>query len=192
MRNWRATNPQFVCKPSNRQLTRTCVPKPLHRGRFAYNDPMLVLRVNGQDHELAVAPETPLLYVLRNDLGLTGAKFGCGLEQCGSCTVIVGGEAVLACGIRVGDVAPREVVTVETLNGPDGLHPLAQAFLDEQAAQCAYCIPGILMEALALLAWNASPSPEEIRRQLATHLCRCGAHHRIVRAVERAAKELRS
>ena len=151
---------------------------------------MLTLHVNGEAHEVGADPETPLLYVLRNDLRLTGAKFGCGLEQCGSCTVIVGGEALLACGLRVGEVGEREVVTVESLAERDGLHPIAQAFLDEQAAQCAYCIPGILMETLALLAWNSNPSDEQIRRQLASHLCRCGAHDRIVRAVKRAAREL--
>ncbi len=147
------------------------------------------LRVNGSVRRVEVDAATPLLYVLRNDLGLRAAKFGCGLEQCGSCTVIVGGEAVMSCALPVGKVGAREVLTVEGLAEGDELHPVQRAFLAENAAQCAYCVPGILMETVALLAWNSAPAEEEIRRALSTHLCRCGAHPRILRAVRRAARE---
>ncbi|MEX2208876.1 MAG: (2Fe-2S)-binding protein [Myxococcota bacterium] len=149
------------------------------------------LRVNGRVERVDADPSTPLLYVLRNDLGLRAAKFGCGLEQCGACTVIVGGEAVMSCALAVGRVGEREVLTVEGLADGDRLHPVQQAFLDESAAQCAYCVPGILMETVALLAWSDAPDEAEIRRALDTHLCRCGAHPRILRAVRRAARALR-
>ncbi len=151
--------------------------------------PTIELRVNGRLERVEVDPATPLLYVLRNDLGLRAAKFGCGLEQCGACTVIVGGEALMSCALAVGRVGAREVLTVEGLAQGDELHPVQRAFLAENAAQCAYCVPGILMETVALLAWNSSPSEEEIRRVLQPHLCRCGAHPRILRAVRRAARE---
>ncbi len=146
------------------------------------------LRVNDRVHEVDVAPETPLLYVLRNDLGLKGAKFGCGLEQCGACTVLVGAEPVLSCGLAVGRVGDREITTVEGLGTADALHPVQQAFLDERAAQCGYCTPGLIMATAALLAWNGDPSDDDIRRALAGQLCRCGAHARVVRAVKRAAE----
>ena len=149
------------------------------------------LRVNGRVERIEVDAATPLLYVLRNDLGLRAAKFGCGLEQCGACTVILGGEAVMSCALPVGRVGEREVLTVEGLAQGDTLHPVQQAFLAESAAQCAYCVPGILMETVALLAWNDAPDEAEIRRALDTHLCRCGAHPRILRAVRRAAHALR-
>ena len=150
------------------------------------------LRVNGELQRLEVDPSTPLLYVLRNDLGLRAAKLGCGLEQCGACSVLVGGEAVLACKFPIGRVDGREVLTLEGLAAGDALHPLQRAFLEEQAAQCAYCVPGIIMAAAALLAWNDDPSDAEIRRALADNLCRCGAQPRMLRAVKRAAQELRS
>jgi len=149
------------------------------------------LRVNGARHRLDVDPTTPLLFVLRNDLGLLSPKLGCGVEQCGACTVLVGGQAVQSCGLAVGRVGEREVVTLEGLGGDGRLHPLQQAFLDEQAAQCAYCVPGILMAAAALLAWNDAPSDAEVRRALAGNLCRCGAHPRMLRAIARAAEALR-
>lgn len=151
------------------------------------------LTVNGARRRLEVDPTAPLLAVLRNDLGLRAAKPGCGLEQCGACTVIVGGEARPSCTLPVGRVDGREVLTVEGLVGEGGaLHPLQQAFLDEQAAQCAWCVPGVLMAAAALLAWNDDPSDAEIRRALSGNLCRCGAHVRMLRAVRRAAEALRS
>lgn len=148
--------------------------------------------MNGARHRLALDPTTPLLFVLRNDLGLLSPKLGCGVEQCGACTVLVGGEAVQACGLAVGRVAEREVTTLEGLGADGGLHPLQQAFLDEQAAQCAYCVPGILMAAAALLAWNGDPTDAEVRRALAGNLCRCGAHPRMLRAIARAAEALRT
>lgn len=153
--------------------------------------PPIELRVNGRVERVDAEPSTPLLYVLRNDLGLRAAKFGCGLEQCGACTVIVGGEAVMSCALPVGSVGAREVLTVEGLAEGETLHPVQAAFLAESAAQCAYCVPGILMETVALLAWNDAPEESDIRRALDTHLCRCGAHPRILRAVRRAAREMR-
>jgi nicotinate dehydrogenase subunit A len=150
------------------------------------------LTVNGVRHSLELDPSTPLLYVLRNDLGLLSPKLGCGLEQCGACMVIVGGEALQSCGLAVGRVGEREVVTLEGLAGSDTLHPLQQAFLEEQAAQCAYCVPGIVMAAAALLAWNGHPSDEDLRRALSGNLCRCGAHSRMLRAIARAAERMRS
>ena len=149
------------------------------------------LRVNGRKARIDADPATPLLYVLRNDLGLRAAKFGCGLEQCGACTVIVGGEAVMSCALPVGRVGDREVRTVEGLADGEALHPVQEAFLAENAAQCAYCVPGILMETVALLAWNDAPQEADIRRVLDGHLCRCGAHPRILRAVRRAAHGMR-
>jgi nicotinate dehydrogenase subunit A len=149
------------------------------------------LRVNGRVARVDADPATPLLTVLRNDLGLRAAKFGCGLEQCGACTVIVGGEAVMSCALPIHRVGEREVSTVEGLADGEKLHPVQEAFLAENAAQCAYCIPGILMEVVALLAWQDDPSEADIRRALDSHLCRCGAHPRILRAVRRAARALR-
>jgi nicotinate dehydrogenase subunit A len=149
------------------------------------------LYVNGTRHQLEVDPTTPLLYVLRNDLGLRAVKFGCGIEQCGACTVIVAGEAALACTLPVGQVGDREVITLEGLAEGDALHPLQRAFLEEQAAQCAYCVPGVIMAAATLLARVDDPSDAELRGALAGNLCRCGAQPRMLRAVRRAAAELR-
>ena len=146
------------------------------------------LTVNGRVHALEIAPEIPLLYVLRNDLGLKAAKFGCGLEQCGACTVIVGSETVLSCKFPIGRVGSREVTTLEGLATVDRLHPLQQAFIDAGAAQCGFCTPGMIMATLGLLAWNRNPSDAEIRRALAENLCRCGSHARILTAVRRAAR----
>lgn len=156
------------------------------------NTERLVLRVNGERRAVEVDPATPLLYVLRNDLGLLAAKPGCGLEQCGACTVIVGAEAVHACALPVGRVGDREVRTVEGLGDGEALHPLQRAFLEEQAAQCAYCVPGVLMSAAALLAWNDDPTDADLCRALARNLCRCGAQPRMLRAIRRAARELRA
>ena len=147
----------------------------------------LTLRVNGVDHLLRLDPQTPLLYVLRNDLGLTAAKFGCGLEQCYACAVLVDGEAVTSCATAAGAFAGKEITTLEGIGTPDRLDPLQQAFLEEEAAQCGYCIPGIIVGAKALLARTPQPSDEEIRAALAPHLCRCGSQPRIVKAVRRAA-----
>jgi nicotinate dehydrogenase subunit A len=152
---------------------------------------MISLMVNGKEHQVDVEPKTPLLYVLRNDLGLNGPKFGCGLGQCGACTVLIDGNAVLSCVMPVGQAAGREVVTLEGLASADRPHPLQQAFIDEQAAQCGYCGNGMIMTAKALLDRTPEPTEGEIRQALAPVLCRCGTHGGIVRAVQRAAREMK-
>jgi aerobic-type carbon monoxide dehydrogenase small subunit (CoxS/CutS family) len=143
------------------------------------------INVNGQVHEVAVTPETTLLYVLRNNLGLNAAKYGCGLGKCGACTVHLEGEAIFSCMVTVGEVAGKDVVTLEGLASGEHLHPLQQAFLDEQAAQCGYCIPGIVMTTAAMLDNNPDPTDAEIRTALEGTLCRCGSHVRILRAIRR-------
>jgi aerobic-type carbon monoxide dehydrogenase small subunit (CoxS/CutS family) len=148
------------------------------------------LHVNGREHAVDADPDTPLLYVLRNELQLNGAKFGCGLGQCGACTVSLGGESVFSCLVPVSLVGARQVVTVEGLGGAGAPGVLQQAFIDEQAAQCGYCIAGMVMRADALLAKNPLPSDAEIRRHMMPNLCRCGTHMRILRAVRRAADAL--
>ncbi|GAB2802654.1 (2Fe-2S)-binding protein [Halomonas shantousis] len=151
----------------------------------------MTLRVNGEAREIEADAETPLLYVLRNDLELRGPKFGCGLGECGACTVLIDGRPLRSCVIPAGSVREREIVTLEGLGTPEHPHPLQQAFIDEQAAQCAYCINGMIMTAKALLERNAAPSDAEIKQALAANLCGCGTHLRIVRAVRRAAQALR-
>jgi nicotinate dehydrogenase subunit A len=136
---------------------------------------------------VSAAPETPLLYVLRNELGLRGPRFGCGLSQCGACTVHVDGRAVRSCGVAVSAVGAAPVTTLEGLGAPDRPHPLQQAFIDAQAAQCGFCINGMIMTAAALLAANPKPDEGELRGALAGNLCRCGTHLRILRAIKRAA-----
>jgi len=147
----------------------------------------VLLTVNGQTVSVPVAGDTPLLDVLRNYLDLKGSRYGCGLEQCGSCMVLIDGKAEYSCAREVASVAGCHVETVESL----GSHPLRQAFLEEQAGQCGYCLSGILMSAKALLDHNPSPSRAEIVAALDGNLCRCGAHPRILRAVEKAAAALR-
>ncbi|MBK1657673.1 (2Fe-2S)-binding protein [Paracraurococcus ruber] len=147
------------------------------------------LQVNGRAVTVAAEPDTPLLYVLRNDLALNGAKFGCGLGQCGACTVLVDGQPVRSCVTDLSAVAGRSVTTLEGLGTADNLHKLQRAFIAEQAAQCGYCIPGMIMEAKALLDRMPEPAEAEIRNALADHLCRCGTHNRIVAAVQRAVRE---
>ncbi|HKU38054.1 MAG TPA: (2Fe-2S)-binding protein [Polyangiales bacterium] len=151
---------------------------------------MIELRVNGELRSVAAEPATPLLYVLRNDLGLTAAKPGCGLSQCGSCTVLIDGEARRSCALPVGSVASAEITTLEGLGTAEAPHPLQRAFVAENAAQCGYCTSGILLAAKALLDRNPQPDAREIKRALAENLCRCGAHNRVLRAVQRAAREL--
>ena len=146
------------------------------------------LTVNGRAVGVAVADDTPLLDVLRNHLDLKGSRYGCGLEQCGSCMVLIDGQAAYSCAREVASVAGARVETVESL----AAHPLRQAFLEEQAGQCGYCLSGILMSAKALLDGNDNPSRADIVAALDKHLCRCGAHPRIVRAVEKAAVALRA
>ena len=150
----------------------------------------ITLNVNGQRHVVAADAETPLLYVLRNDLKLKGARFGCGLGQCGACTVLVDGKPVQSCDFPLSAAAGKAVTTVEGLAANGKLHPLQQAFVAEQAAQCGYCITGIIMAAKALLDANPRPSDADIRAALKGNLCRCGTHQRILRAVRRAAEEL--
>jgi nicotinate dehydrogenase subunit A len=146
----------------------------------------ITLTVNGRRHEVAATPDTPLLYVLRNELGLSAPLFGCGLEQCGACKVLRGAEAVTSCTLRVGDADGATITTLEGLIEDGELHPVQQAFLDEQAAQCGYCSNGMLITIAALL-WNTPhPSDAQIRAALDGNLCRCGSHTRILRAVRRA------
>lgn len=147
----------------------------------------LTLNVNGTDHQVHAEPDTPLLYVLRDDLGLNGAKYGCGLGQCGACTVQLDGKAIFSCVTPVAAVSGRSVRTVEGLGTIERMSPLQQAFEAEQAAQCGYCIAGMIMRAQALLEANPNPDEFEIRRHMQTNLCRCGTHMRILRAVRRAA-----
>jgi aerobic-type carbon monoxide dehydrogenase small subunit (CoxS/CutS family) len=148
------------------------------------------LRVNGERREVDVDPSTPLLWVLRDQLGLTGAKYGCGLEQCGACAVLCDGRAVLSCATPIASFAGREVTTIEGLAVDGELDVVQRAFVAEQAAQCGYCVPGIVIAAKALLDGNRAPSESEIRAALDKHLCRCGTHARMLRAVRRAAAEL--
>src|SRR4051794_21843332 len=150
----------------------------------------LTLRVNGTTRTVEVERDTPLLYVLRNDLELNGAKFGCGLAQCGACTVLVDGKAVRSCVTDIGSLANAEITTLEGLGTADKPHALQRAFVGEQAAQCGYCINGMIMSAKALLDGNPRPSESDVRQALAANLCRCGTHNRIVRAVLRAANEM--
>ena len=148
---------------------------------------MLRLVVNGQPQEVAADPETPLLYVLRNDLGLTGTKFGCGLGQCGACTVLVDGQPMRSCMLPVQAVAGLAVTTIEGLGSPERPPPLQAALIEEQAVQCGYCTPGIVMAAKAILDRTPRPTEAQLREALNEVLCRCGTHDRVIRAVLRAA-----
>ena len=148
------------------------------------------LKVNGASRSVPAEPDTPLLYVLRNDFNLNGAKFGCGLAQCGSCTVLINGKAARSCDVEIGEIGNAEVVTLEGIGTPDRPHPLQKAFIDEQAAQCGYCINGMIMSAKALLDRNPRATEADVRRALAGNLCRCGTHNRIIQAVLRAANEM--
>ena len=148
------------------------------------------LKVNGAIHSTPADPDTPLLYVLRNDFSLHGAKFGCGLSQCGACTVMVDGKAVRSCVTPIGTLSNAEITTIEGLGAADKPHALQKAFIDEQAAQCGYCINGMIMKAKELLDQNPKVTEAEVKAALAGHLCRCGTHNRIVAAVMRAGQEL--
>jgi nicotinate dehydrogenase subunit A len=155
--------------------------------------PKYKLNVNGETRTVDVRdPGEPLLYVLRNTLGLTGAKYGCGLGQCGSCTVIVDGEAVRSCLVPVSSLAGKKVTTIEGLGTPDKPHPLQVAFVAEQAAQCGYCVTGMVMTGVALLARKPSVTRDEAQQALAGNLCRCGTHERILRAMLRASQKAAS
>ncbi|HKG84628.1 MAG TPA: (2Fe-2S)-binding protein [Beijerinckiaceae bacterium] len=150
--------------------------------------PGVRLRVNGVDRVVEADPETPLLSALRGPLGLMGTRFGCGLNQCGACNVLVDGRAVASCDLPLSAAAGKDVTTVEGLGSPEQPHTLQSAFIAEQAMQCGYCISGILISAAALLRRNPDPSEAEVRAALDRNLCRCGAHNRMIRAVLRAAK----
>lgn len=153
---------------------------------------MIALNINGKVHQVDADPNTPLLYVLRDQLQLNGAKFGCGLGQCGACTVMVDGEAVYSCITPISTLANRGIKTVEGLGTIDNPGPMQRAFIEEQAAQCGYCIPGMMMRAQALLERNPDASEAEIRQHLSPNLCRCGTHMRILRAVSRAAQLMKT
>jgi nicotinate dehydrogenase subunit A len=152
---------------------------------------MISLKVNGKAHEIDADPTTPLLYVLRNELGLNGAKFGCGLGQCGSCTVMINGDAVLSCVVPIILANGQEITTVEGLGTIEEPGPMQRAFIEHQAAQCGYCIPGMMMRAQALLQRKPDATEAEIRDALQPNLCRCGTHMRILRAIERAGELMR-
>jgi nicotinate dehydrogenase subunit A len=146
----------------------------------------ITIMVNGKQHEVAATPDTPLLYVLRNELGLNAPLFGCGLEQCGACKVLRGAEAVMTCMLPVGEADGARITTLEGLAEDGEMHPVQQAFLDEQAAQCGYCSSGMIMTIAALLWATPHPTDEQIRTALDGNLCRCGSHARVLRAVRRA------
>src|SRR5437773_9524652 len=152
---------------------------------------MIELNVNGESRAVDADPATPLLYVLRDHLALNGAKFGCGLGQWGACTVMIDGKAAFSCVTPIAALAGRKITTVEGLGTLSNPGPLRQAFIDEQAAQCGYCIAGMIMRAQALLDRNASPSEAEIRAHMEPNLCRCGTHMRILRAIRRASETFR-
>ena len=152
---------------------------------------MISLTVNGKKHVVDASPDMPLLYVLRNDLGLNGPKFGCGLGQCGSCTVIMDGAAVSSCVTPIAKAEGRNILTLEGLGTLEKPHPLQKAFIEEQAAQCGYCANGMIMQSKALLDRTPDPTDKEIRTALASNLCRCGTHNNIIRAVRRAAREMK-
>ena len=146
---------------------------------------VFTLKVNGRTHSVDVDPATPLLYVLSDDLELRGPKFGCGLAQCGSCTVSIKGQAVRSCVTAVGSLDGSEITTLEGLGSPENPHPLQKAFIDEQAMQCGFCINGVIMTAKALVDRTPNPTDAQIRQAMATVLCRCGAHQRIFQAIRR-------
>ena len=150
----------------------------------------ITLNVNGKRRSAPAAPDTPLLYVLRNDMDINSCKYGCGMAQCGACTVLMDGKAIRSCTTPASAVTRAQITTLEGLGTPDKLHVLQKAFIEEQAAQCGFCISGMIMSAKALLDTNRNPSETEIRGALAGNLCRCGTHTRIIKAVQRAAKEM--
>lgn len=147
----------------------------------------ITISVNGEDYMVEADPETPLLWVLRDTLGLTGTKYGCGIGQCGTCTVHLDGEAKRSCTIQVSDVSGKNVTTIEGLS-PDGSHPVQQTWLEENVSQCGYCQPGQIMTAVALLASNTNPTDEDIDQSMSGNLCRCGTYQRIRRAIHAAAQ----
>jgi nicotinate dehydrogenase subunit A len=157
------------------------------RGERQFAMAMISLKVNGKSHVVDTDPSTPLLYVLRNDLGMHGPRFGCGLGQCGACTVVLGGESRRSCRVPVTEAQGHDILTLEGLGSVAHPHPLQTAFIEEQAAQCGYCMNGMIMEAKVLLDKKPHPSVGEIKQALNNNLCRCGSHLRVIRAVQRAA-----
>ena len=153
---------------------------------------MLELKVNGTRHEIGVDPETPLLWVLRDHLGLTGSKYGCGMAQCGACTVLLDGAPVLACSMLALEARGHEITTVEGLAGSDALTPVQEAFVEKDALMCGYCTPGFVMAATALLEDNPSPTPDEIKQGVSGNACRCGTYPRVFEAVQTAADKMRT
>lgn len=145
------------------------------------------LNVNGTEHSVTAEADTPLIYILRNDLNLMGTRFGCGLGQCGACNVLIDGNNVASCDTPLWAVTGKRITTIEGLGTPEHLHPLQQAFVEEQAAQCGYCVNGIIISAKALLDRNPDPGEDDIQRALDRNLCRCGTHNRFIRAIQRAA-----
>ena len=152
---------------------------------------MLELTINGEKRKTGAHRDTPLLYVLRNDFGLVGSRFGCGSGQCGACFVLVDGRPIASCDLPIWSVEGKQVTTVEGLGTNGELHPVQKALIAEQAAQCGYCMSGISVAAAALLEQNKSPSEQQIREALDKHLCRCGSHNRVVRAVKKASEQAR-
>ncbi len=148
----------------------------------------LIISVNGKSHTVQATPDTPLLYVLRNELGLNGPQFGCGLEQCGACMVLIGAEAKQSCKLSVSEAGHKPITTLEGLSVEGELHPVQVAFIEQQSAQCGYCVNGMVITTAALLWKNPHPSDEQIRAALDGNLCRCGSHLRIQRAVKRASE----
>jgi aerobic-type carbon monoxide dehydrogenase small subunit (CoxS/CutS family) len=154
-------------------------------------DGTIRFQLNGKETEIKVDPSQTLLWVLRNQLGLTGTKYGCGMGFCGACTVLVNNEAVRSCGLAVGDVAGKNVLTIEGLSENGKPHPLQEAFIEHDALQCGYCTPGMILNALALLIKNPSPSHEQIIDGMEDNFCRCGAHIRIIKAIETASLKMK-
>lgn len=152
----------------------------------------ITLTVNGEEHSVSVDPSTPLLYVLRNDLGLNSPKYGCGLQQCGSCKVLIDGEGRATCQLPVSAVQGKAITTLEGLADGDTLHPVQEAMVDEQAAQCGYCLNGVIISAVALLNENPNPDRAAINEGMSRVLCRCGTHARFVRAIQSAADRMQS
>ena len=153
---------------------------------------MMRLHVNGADREVDAEPDTPLLYVLRNNLALNAAKFGCALGQCGACTVLLDGQPIFSCVVPISVLEGRRITTLEGLGSAQNPGPMQRAFIEEQAAQCGFCIPGMMLRAQALLNANKNPTEADIRKQLQPNLCRCGTHMRIIRAVKRAAQLMKT
>jgi len=149
------------------------------------------LKVNGTEHDVDVEPEMPVLWVLRDELGITGPKYGCGIAQCGACTVHVGGLAMRSCQLAAGDVGAREIVTIEGLGSPEAMHAVQEAWVEHQVAQCGYCQSGQIMQAASLLSFNRDPSDDDINAAMSGNLCRCGTYPRIRGAVKAAAEKLK-